>query len=94
MDSTNNQPNLSRRTLALMTAAAATAVVVGSIGIATASAGGEDLAVGEEMQFAQPVAAGFSVREFLIQYVPGAELILGTPDGIDDWGDCPACGMG
>ena len=94
MDTTTNQRKVSRRTLALMSAAAATAAAAGSIGIATASAGGEEVAVGEEIQFIQPVTAGFSVREFLIQYIPGAELILGTPGGLDNWDDCPACGMG
>lgn len=50
--------------------------------------------MGEEIQLVQPVTAGFSVREFLIQFIPGADLILGSPGGLDDWGDCPACGMG
>ncbi len=94
MDSTTNQPKVSRRTLALMAAAAATAAAAGSIGITTASAGGDEVAIGEEIQFIQPVNAGFSAKEFLIQYIPGAELILGTPDQLIDWGDCPGCGMG
>ena len=77
-----------------MAAATATTAAAGSFGMAAASAGGEAIAMDEEIQFVQPVAASFSVREFLVQYIPGADLILGTPGGFDDWDDCPACGMG